>query len=263
MEWIEPKNRTMLYKLFNGMNDTLILSCTQGLLGSACADDTLHPTAAVLFVGEFGFLAGDASSPDAQALCKVLPEGYASDVALMIPQNAQWEALLETVHGKRMERIKRYAFAKDTHFDVYRLLSLRSNLPKPYTIVPLDKAWFSWCQERSWSCDFVAQYKNAEDYQKNGIGSLVLLNGEPVCGASSYSYYHGGIEIEIDTVDEHRKKGFATACAADLILRCLERGLYPSWDAANMTSVRLAQRLGYSQPIEYTTCEISVGEEQA
>jgi predicted GNAT family acetyltransferase len=57
--------------------------------------------------------------------------------------------------------------------------------------------------------------------------------------------YGGGIEIEIATDPGYRRQGIALACASRLILTCLERGLYPSWDAANMASVRLAEKLGY------------------
>ena len=39
-------------------------------------------------------------------------------------------------------------------------------------------------------------------------------------------------------------------CAA-LILSCLDDGLYPSWDAANMNSVHLAEKLGYQFSHEY------------
>ena len=59
---------------------------------------------------------------------------------------------------------------------------------------------------------------------------------EWVAGASSYSMYTGGIEIELDTKEEHRRKGLALAVAARLILECLDRGLYPCWDAANLQS---------------------------
>lgn len=37
----------------------------------------------------------------------------------------------------------------------------------------------------------------------------------------------------------------ATVAAAALILDCLDNGKYPSWDAANLNSVKLAQKLGY------------------
>ncbi len=71
-----------------------------------------------------------------------------------------------------------------------------------------------------------------------------MKNGELVAGASSYAFYKGGIEVEIDTKEEERRKGLALVCAAKLILECLERGLYPSWDAHNKESLALAEKLG-------------------
>ena len=61
----------------------------------------------------------------------------------------------------------------------------------------------------------------------------------------------------MDTVPEERRKGFALIVCAALILRCLEEGLYPSWDAHNMDSVRLAEKLGYEFDHEYTAYELS------
>lgn len=75
-------------------------------------------------------------------------------------------------------------------------------------------------------------------------------------GASSYSRYHEGIEIEIDTREEYRRKGFAYICGAKLILECLKRNLYPSWDAHNKASVALAEKLGYHYDHTYTAIEI-------
>ncbi len=66
------------------------------------------------------------------------------------------------------------------------------------------------------------------------------------------------IEITIDTVEEERRKGLATIASAALILRCLDEGLYPSWDAQNMKSVRLAEKLGYEFDHEYTAYEVSM-----
>ena len=69
--------------------------------------------------------------------------------------------------------------------------------------------------------------------------------------------YNEGIEIEVDTVEEERRKGLATAASAALILRCLDEGLYPSWDAQNIISVHLAEKLGYEYDHEYTAYEVS------
>ena len=66
-----------------------------------------------------------------------------------------------------------------------------------------------------------------------------------------------GIEIEVDTVEEERRKHLATAVCAALILRCLREGLYPSWDAQNLNSVRLSEKFGYVFDHEYTAYEVS------
>ncbi len=85
----------------------------------------------------------------------------------------------------------------------------------------------------------MSQYKDYKAYKNLGLGIVVLKDGELVAGASSYSRYDRGIEIEIGTQEDHRRKGLAYACGAKLILECLEEGLYPSWDAQNKWSVAL------------------------
>lgn len=91
--------------------------------------------------------------------------------------------------------------------------------------------------------------------KRRGDGGPV--RGRTSRGASTYAYYEGGIEIEIDTAPEHRQRGLATACAARLILTCLDRGLYPSWDAANPTSAALAEKLGYRPAGAYVTYAVT------
>lgn len=80
---------------------------------------------------------------------------------------------------------------------------------------------------------------------------MVLCGNRLAAGASSYTSYDDGIEIEIDTHPDFRRRGLATACGARLILYCLAGGLYPGWDAANPESVALATKLGYHFDHEY------------
>ena len=84
---------------------------------------------------------------------------------------------------------------------------------------------------------------------------VILKDGSIVSGASSYSRYLEGIEIEVDTVESERRKHLATIVCSALILRCLKEGMYPSWDAQNMDSVHLAEKLGYEFDHEYTVYE--------
>ena len=85
---------------------------------------------------------------------------------------------------------------------------------------------------------------------------MAMKGQKIVSGASSYSSYKDGIEIEIDTHKDYRRKGLAYACGAKLILACLEKGWYPSWDAHNKASVALAEKLGYHFDHAYTAFEI-------
>lgn len=41
-----------------------------------------------------------------------------------------------------------------------------------------------------------------------------------------------------------------------LILECLSKGLYPSWDAQNKASLELSKKLGYHFDKEYTVYEV-------
>lgn len=98
---------------------------------------------------------------------------------------------------------------------------------------------------QGWSRDFCSCFDGPGDFVRRGLGVAALWEGVPVAGASSYIIYEGGIEIEIDTRPDHRRRGLAAVCGAALILMCLERGLYPSWDACDLRSVALAEKLGY------------------
>ncbi len=91
----------------------------------------------------------------------------------------------------------------------------------PFALI--DEALFSYCKKTFWCRDFVAQYDTYDMFRKYGLGVLILKDGIPVSGASSYSGYLTGIEIEVDTLPEYRRKGLATICGARLILECLKR----------------------------------------
>ena len=105
---------------------------------------------------------------------------------------------------------------------------------------------------QEWSRDFCAAFDSPADFCARGLGAAALYEGVPVAGAGTYTVYRGGIEVEIDTRKDHRRRGLATACGARLILECLDRGLYPSWDAIDLRSIALAEKLGYHRGEPYT-----------
>jgi len=104
--------------------------------------------------------------------------------------------------------------------------------------------------------DFVSSFANKKQYLDLGRGIVILKDDKNVSGASSYTRYKEGIEIEVDTVESERRNHLATIACSALILRCLKENLYPSWDAQNINSVRLAEKLGYEFDYEYIAYEV-------
>ena len=122
---------------------------------------------------------------------------------------------------------------------------------------PIQGQLYHRCLADPWSRDLVAQFPTEGDYARLGLGVAVVRQGELVAGASSYARYRTGIEIEVDTRPDCRRQGLATAASAALLLRCLDRGLYPSWDAHTPTSLALAEKLGYGFSHGYVAYEIT------
>ena len=75
-----------------------------------------------------------------------------------------------------------------------------------------------------------------------GIGYAVIHNGHVVSAATSFSIYDDGIETEVASHPDYRRKGLATIVSSTLILVSLDKGKYHSWDGANEEFVKLAQR---------------------
>jgi len=243
--------------LFSGVRDTAAASCLQGHMGDAWVDRLPDPTAGQIVTGDLCFFAGDGNTSGAAELARHIPPGHRGPVLYMVPPDEDWSARIEEAHPDRHFRFYRYAFRRDTAFDRALLGSFCRRLPAGYRSVPFDAPLYGAAMAESWSRDFCSQFESCEDYLRRGIGQGILCGDELVCGASSYTIYDGGIEIEVGTKEPHRRRGLALACAAGLILRCLDRGLYPNWDAANLQSVALAEKLGYRQEEPYFTYEIT------
>ena len=221
--------------------DTGVLSCLQKVMGKVYVTDPAEPKSALAVIGDFAFCAGE---PDPELL-----RGKPDKWLLVVPQNKAWETLIEE-NFAAYKRI-RYAIRKDTVFNREKLEAMVRALPEGYELRKIDGALYDLCRKSEDFEDCVAVFESKEQYLKLGRGWAVLKDGIIVSAASSYSRYREGVDIEIDTVKEERRKGLGSAVAAKLILSCLDEGLYPAWDAANILSVRLAEKLGYEFSHEY------------
>lgn len=243
-QWHDPAS---VAALFQDWDETMIRSCLQQLMGALYVAEPGVPASVCAQLGCFAFYAG---RPNA-ALLQARPKGS----AVLTPQNEAWDRLI----GQQLpeaRHVTRYAMRKDTRFDRKKLRALASQLPAGYLLRRIDGALYTQCLADPATADFVSAFDSRAHYLEYGRGVVILKGGRIVSGASSYSRYLQGIEIEVDTIEPERRRHLAqTACAA-LILLCLDEGLYPSWDAQNPGSVRLAETLGYEVSHAYPAYEL-------
>lgn len=234
--------------LFDGWNETLIYSCLQKVMGKIYVTDKDDPKSAFAYVGCFGFFAGE---PEKELVINK-PAGF----VIMTPQNEAWAKLIEECFPTA-KRVTRYAIKKNTIFNTDLLRKNVSMLPEGYELKKIDADLYDKCLATPVSADFVSSFDDKEQYFSLGRGMVITKDGNIVAGASSYTRYLEGIEIEVDTIPDERRKHLATVVCSALILNCLEEGLYPSWDAQNMNSVHLAEKLGYEFDHEYIAYEVA------
>ena len=244
----ELKDTSKAEALFDGWEETLIYSCLQNVMGKVYVTDTDSPASAMAFVGCFAFLAGE---PDRE-LVAGKPDGF----VIMVPQDERWSELIENCYPDA-RKVTRYAIRKDTVFDRERLEEMAGGLPEGYELKKIDSDIYDLCLQDPVTADFVSAFGSKERYLELGRGMVILKDGKFVSGASSYTRYKEGIEIEVDTIPAERRKGLASVVCSALILACLDEGLYPSWDAHDMNSVQLARRFGYEFDHEYTAYEVA------
>ena len=234
--------------IFEGWQETLIYSCLQKVMGKIYVTDTVAPKAAMAYVGCFAFVAGELD----RELVMGTPDGF----TIMTPQNDAWARLIEECYPEA-NKVTRYAIKKDTKFDKARLQEIVGELPAGYELRKIDSEIYDMCLSDPVTADFVSSFESKEKYLEFGRGMVIMKDGRIVSGASSYTSYREGVEIEVDTVKEERRKGLASVACAALILDCLRDGLYPSWDAQNMGSVRLSEKFGYEFAHEYVAYELN------
>lgn len=247
------KDVDKIQHFYENWEESMLWSCFQGIMGDAYVDDADFPSSSIIYVNCFAFAAGEVN----ENLVQSWYDEKVDDFAIIVARNPAWHVAFEKVGKDNCRCVKRYAIKKEKDvFDKEKLAEIVNGLDSSYELKMIDEELYEACKQHDWSIDFVHGYDDYASFKKYGLGVVVLYQGKMVAGASSYSSYQNGIEIEIDTKEDFRRRGLATICGAKLILECLKRDWYPSWDAQNKWSVALAEKLGYHYSHEYDAYEI-------
>ncbi len=249
-------------ELFGEWPETILWSVVQEKMGCMYVDHPSAPKSAAAVLGDFVFLAGE---PSADLIRFTAELEYPLQMCILMPQNRAWEQAIEAeladLGPDKLRKVTRYATQKSmTDLQepevVQQLQQMAEAVPQHFKILPFDEEIFEIAREEYWSRSQAVQFRDYEEFREHGVGFAAFLGGIMAAGASTYSYYDGGIEVQIDTDTGFRQLGLAQCCGARLILECLDRGIYPSWDAHNKQSLALAEKFGYKPAGEYTAYEV-------
>jgi hypothetical protein len=248
---LAEQDRARLAPLFQDYRwNYLADAILEGSMGTALADDEEDPQVAVLQATglKLDIMGGDAGRLAARAYVEQLASTRA-----MIFASPDWEEQVRLIHGQRLITMPRYAFTSET-LDPQYLRLLASRIPEGYRLARLDLELARQLagEKSAFSEDHMLNFESPQDFLARGFGFCLLAGIEIVSVATTFAICSKGIEIQINTRNQHQGRGLATVVAARLILHSLENGLDPNWDAASLTSAGLAEKLGYSRQGTYS-----------
>jgi hypothetical protein len=210
----------------------------EGQMGNAYVDDVRHPSAYKIQTGPFFYLAGDPLGEGGQEMLRNIQPW-----TLFMPSAEGWLEAGKSMYGEQLIGFDRYSFSAEClSLDHLKRLSSMSEFGS--TVKQMDLAFVN----QVWGQDHfvdLSDFESPVDFMERGIGYYVDRKGEILGAAYSSLVCSKGIEVSIFVSEDHRRRGMATVLAANLAGWCLEHNLDPHWDAANLESCRLAEKLGY------------------
>ena len=261
---VPPDSRGALRPLFDGLVGLhgVIDSVLDGTLGEAYADDPANPRVAQLEL-DFIAVAGDPEAPAAADALRSL----ASSHHLAVPES--WTDLLMDVRGDNLQPYDRFTYSPGP-WDRSTLAALRQPLSDGFVLEQITNETVAAFETLAES--LVYNFDSTDDFLARGIGfGIFPVTHEPtssahpepvegraaeprtcVAGCSSYAISSRTLEFEIQTREDHQRRGLALVTGSRMIEHCLDNGLEPAWDAAHEGSALLAERLGFANRQDYT-----------
>lgn len=255
---VELLSEEMYYlrPLCEGKKSVDLWSCIEGKMGKAWVDSKVEPKIAIVIVADFCNLLGCIKDREDEIKIKQLLENCKRKI--IVVDDISWVSILEKYYPYSFKRFKRYAIKRESGvFQKNVLKGYISAIDNGFKIDRIDEALYYKVLEDRFMEDCCSNFSSLKGFLNHGIGYVIVHDGVIISGASSYSYCEGYIDITIGTNEEYRRKGLALACASKLILECLEKNIYPVWDAVDLRSVALADKLGYHLDKEYEVYSIS------
>jgi RimJ/RimL family protein N-acetyltransferase len=131
----------------------------------------------------------------------------------------------------------------------FQLLKNRSEeLPERFVMKRMDSTLLEKYQSEI-DPSYGLLWTSAEEFIAKGFGYSILTDGHFASVCNSFYIGGGFADIDIITIEKHRRHGLGTSTCTAFIQHCLENNLVPVWDcdAGNELSIQLATKLGFEK----------------
>lgn len=98
------ENQKILERVFGNTQKTMVRSCCEKIMGKVYGKEGERLDSAMAVLGDFTFFAG---KPD-EVLIAYWPKESRETYRILVPQDAEWEGMIEQYYGTRCRKITRY-----------------------------------------------------------------------------------------------------------------------------------------------------------
>lgn len=264
MTEIQLENAQVIAPFFRLAYDSCPEAFLQGVMGRGFCDSEEAPTYGIIQTGSFCYLGGNGEGNGKKNILNLLPSLQKNTNITAVPLSESWDEQLMAHPSYR--RRTRYAMNQPSlkYFNRNKLTTYISNVSydpdyagsnttRKFVIKPIDEQYEKLIHKQFWCHPFTMNYGGYANFSETGFG-FVMLEGHTgkLAGATcSYSSSLDSIEIEIAVNPAFRKSGLGVALASRMVLECISREKQPRWDATDLVSVKLAEKLGFQLEEEY------------
>lgn len=160
-----------------------------------------------------------------------------------------WDSVIMGEFEKEIRHLVRFSFNYDANKEVANVIKLPIN----YSLKKINSAVIENSQEFDKNY-YEAYWGSIGNYEEKGFGYAILHDAKVISECTSIFASEQFAEIDIATHNDYRGQGLAKIIAKIFINHSLKNNIIPRWDCdiSNTTSIKLAKKLGFTNPIKYS-----------
>ena len=149
---------------------------------------------------------------------------------------------------------------KEYSFRAYRVPQKPQNIPREYQIRKVDRTFWDLLSEGKYKNEdflkvrLLESWNSFEEFMSKSIAYCTIFDNRIVAVMVGTASYKNVIPIDVETEENHRRKGLAYAMGTEFIADCINNHYILQWDCveSNPNSYQLAVKLGFEKMSENT-----------